>query len=203
MNSRVERTWFCPITDSMRINSFLKLNNLRGHDYRPDWRSLVEFGDPGKVTAYIARESILGIVLLEDFVGGGSQMTSAIEWAANYVPHLPILVVPLVCCPAGVEQGKTLASRYKNVTFSPVLKVREPLLLKSSSQLGEPAIFRKARDLITAEQHRLDEWHSAPFGWDGVGAIISLFTNCPDNTLPIIFHSGPAWEALFPRLRRG
>ena len=26
-------TWFCPITDSMRINSFLKLNGLRGHDH--------------------------------------------------------------------------------------------------------------------------------------------------------------------------
>src|SRR5262245_24236621 len=33
IDQRVVRTWFCPLTDSMRINSFLKLNNLSGHNH--------------------------------------------------------------------------------------------------------------------------------------------------------------------------
>ena len=36
----IGRTWFCPITDSLRINAFLKANHLKGHEFRPDWRSL-------------------------------------------------------------------------------------------------------------------------------------------------------------------
>ncbi len=64
----LERTWFCPVTDSMRINIFYHLNHIAGRDYRPDWRSLVEFGDPVKLRAFLCDE-IDRLVLLEDFVG--------------------------------------------------------------------------------------------------------------------------------------
>ena len=49
------RTWFCPVTDSMKINSFLKLNDLGGHGIRPDWLSLAEVGDGGEDCAVCRR----------------------------------------------------------------------------------------------------------------------------------------------------
>jgi hypothetical protein len=203
MNRRVQNTWFCPITDSMRINSFLKLNNLRGHDFRPDWRSLVQFADPASVRKYVQDQAIQGLVLLEDFVGGGTQMTSSVIWAATQLPQIPILVVPLVCCPKGAREGRKLEQRFANLKFAPVLLIGESQLVGPLATPNEPSIFAQTRVVVRAEQHRLDEWRSDPFGFDHVGALVTLFTNCPDNTLPMIFHSGSSWEALFPRLRRG
>ena len=92
----ISETWFCPITDSMRINSFLKANKLTGKTHRPDWRSLRKFGDPAKIRQFINDNQIRRVVLLEDFVGSGTQMLSAIKFAADISSDIEILVLPLV-----------------------------------------------------------------------------------------------------------
>lgn len=194
------RTWFCPITDSMRINAFLKLNDLPGHDHRPDWRSLMEFGDPQRIQAYVASEGIEYLVLLEDFVGGGSQMRDAVEWAAQILPTIPILVIPLVCCPGGVTTGREITLQHPNVTFSPTLTLRPQLFLTELPNIDEPEIFARVRDIILRVQPRLGGVQ--PFGFDRTGALIALYTNCPDNTLPIVHHRGTQWAPLFSRVRR-
>ena len=123
LDTAVARTWFCPITDSMRINSFLKANKLDGKTHRPDWRSLRQFADPKKIIKYINSNNIDRLVLLEDFVGSGTQMGSAITFAANISAAFEILVVPLVTCPAGDETGHSLAAKYNNVSYDPVLVI--------------------------------------------------------------------------------
>ncbi len=97
--------WFCPITDSMRINSFLKVNQLIGksHDTRlaipPQvWRFKPRYLSTSTPTKY-AR-----IVLLEDFVGSGTQMESAVKHAAAISADIRVLACPLVTCPEGLQR---------------------------------------------------------------------------------------------------
>jgi hypothetical protein len=202
ISNLMQNTWFCPITDSMRINGFLKLNGLRGHDYRPDWRSLQEFADKKRLEDYMTTTGIQRLILLEDFVGSGQQMKSTVAWAAAAFPALPIMVVPLVCCPTGIMTGSELEKSYQNVTFSATLTLKPELFLREQAQVNEPEIFTRVREIILRVKSRLDNWQSKPFGFEGTGALVALYSNCPDNTLPIIHHRGDHWTPLFFRIRR-
>lgn len=202
IDTLMQNTWFCPITDSMRINAFLKLNGLHGHDYRPDWRSLEMFGDKAKLRAYVTWAGIERLVLLEDFVGTGNQMASSVAWAASTFPTIPILVTPLVCCPRAIATGTQLTAAHANVTFSPTLTLRPELFLRDNPQENEPEIFTRVRDIILRMRARLDNWGRVPFGYEATGALVALYSNCPDNTLPIIHHRGDRWAPLFSRIRR-
>jgi hypothetical protein len=199
---RMKNTWFCPITDSMRINSFLKLNGMRGHNHRPDWRSLCEFANSQSVIDYIATQKIERIVLLEDFIGSGQQMLETVKWASKTLPTVPILVIPLICCPRGEWVGRALSNRYPNVSFAPALSLKENLFLKRNPVANEPRVFAEVRQIIENVRHRLDGWATESFGYKWTGALVTLFSNCPDNTLPIIHHTGDNWTALFSRIRR-
>ena len=202
LKTAMTQTWFCPITDSMQINAFLKLNSLGGHSHRPDWRSLEELGDPAKIREYVTSENIRRLVLLEDFVGSGIQMTSSVSWAAETLPDTPILVIPLVCCPAGSDAGHSLAKRYPNLQFAPVLTLSSHLFLLREPQAEEPAEFERVRELSEQLAHRFGRMFDLPFGFGDTGALVVLYSNCPDNTLPIIHDQGLEWEALFPRIAR-
>lgn len=201
IRTAMQHTWFCPITDSMRINSFLKLNGLRGHNHRPDWRSLQMFGDPARIQAYLTANSIERIVLLEDFVGTGDQMSNSVAWAAGNFPATQILVMPLVCCPRGVETGALLAA-FANVTFSATLTLRPELFLRETHQADEPELFTRVRAIIQHVRARLNGWQAEPFGYEATGALVALYSNCPDNTLPLIHAQGDQWAPLFSRIRR-
>lgn len=196
-----KKTWFCPITDSMRINAYLKLNGQSGHKHRPDWRTLETFGDRAKVQRFVTDEGIERLVLLEDFVGSGTQMKSSVKWAAETL-DIPILLIPLVCCPKGIETGEALSNRYSKLSFAPTLSLRTEAFLPPSARHNEPSVFTKIRDIIDRVKHRFPEWHSAPYGYLSTGALVALFSNCPDNTVALIHEKGPSWEPLFSRITR-
>lgn len=195
------QTWFCPVTDSMNINSFLKVNNLHGQDIRADWRSLEALGDSSAIQEHVVKQGIRRIAFLEDFVGSGDQMRSTIIWAREVLPDLPILLAPLICCPEGNVTGRLLAKRY-NISFAPTLLIRADQFLLPEAQPLEPELFGEVRTLIQNVKARLGDWIDEPFGHADTGAIFSMFSNCPDNSLPIIHHHGSDWNALFPRVRR-
>lgn len=208
INAGVETTWFCPITDSMRINSFLKVNKLAGKSHIPDWRSLRKFGDKAKILEFIQANHIDRIVLLEDFVGSGTQMKSAVNFAATLSEQIPILVCPLVICPGGSVVGSDLASINTNVTFTPVLQLTDSMLIKPDSQEGEAGICDSVRNLILNVKDRLgvqegDALSQRFHGYKGTGAVVAMYSNCPNNSLPIICDNTDRWSALFPRIKRG
>ncbi len=202
LTEAMSRTWFCPITDSMSINTFLKINLQGGHSCRPDWRSFVEMGSPEKIRAYVKKEGIQRVVLLEDFVGSGTQMTSSVEWAAETLPNTPMLVAPLVCCPGGVDAGADLVRRFPWIRFEPTLSLRPELFLLRSPQLTEPDEFDTVRAISEREAHRFGRSFDEPFGFHDTGALVVLHGNTPDNTLPLLHDQGTAWDALFPRISR-
>jgi len=78
IREELESTWFCAITDSMQIAKFYHINNIEGTDLRPDWRVLNTLGSATKISDFMKDKKLKRIVLLEDFVGSGSQMCSAV-----------------------------------------------------------------------------------------------------------------------------
>lgn len=201
LEEAVRTTWFCPVTDSMNINSFLKVNNLKGKDVRADWRSFESVADPQELRHHVQGEGISRIVFLEDFVGTGDQMRSTIVWAREALPDLPMLFCPLICCPEGADTGSRLRRRYR-IDFAPVLSLRPELFLLPEPQDGEPDLFADVRALIGRIEDHLGDWSEEPFGHGATGAVFSMYSNCPDNTLPIIHEQNESWDALFPRIRR-
>lgn len=201
LTDAVRDTWFCPVTDSMNINAFLKKNQVQGNDVRGDFRSYVTIGDPDLLRKHIADGGIKRLVLVEDFVGSGEQMRTTVVWARKTLTDISILLAPLVCCPEGLEVGQILA-KTQNLTFAPTLSLRPELFLLPEVTADEPAVFGEVRLLIDKVKHRLGRWQDEPFGHGQTGAIIATFSNCPDNTLPIIHEENPQWKALFPRIRR-
>ena len=207
LNAGAAETWFCPVTDSMRINSFLKVNKLTGKSHRPDWRSLRKFGDSERIRQYIIINQIQRIVLLEDFVGSGTQMQSAVRFAAAISADIEILVLPLVTCPAGDQIGHELEEKIANVSYEPVVVIPSEMFIKADPQPNEPPFFQTVRDLIVQVRTRLskpamDAESQRYHGYKGTGAVITMYSNCPDNSLPIIYDDTEEWHALFPRIER-
>jgi hypothetical protein len=187
----------------------LSINHISGRNYRPDWLSLKKFAEPHKVDAYISTAKIETLVLLEDFIGSGSQVEPAINFLGSLPSKTPALVLPLVLCPTGVDTGMKWEHKYSNVTCRSVLTLNQKDFLYDIPQGGEPSEFSDFRQLaidtfkdvlggVSAKDAKID----TPFGFDKTGGLIVLATNCPDNTLPLIHHNSPTWSALFPRASR-
>ena len=205
LSAGIDETWFCPITDSMRINSYFKVNRLEGRSHQPDWRSLRKFGDPEKLRKFLVTNSIRRIVLLEDFVGSGTQMGSAVTFAAELDPNIQILACPLVICPDGDAEGNALHARFPNVTFDPVLKIAPSMLIKPGMQPDEPPLHAAIRSLTQRVRHLLAEPGRDEEGYHGykqTGAVFAMYSNCPNNSLPILHDHTNAWSPLFPRIKR-
>jgi hypothetical protein len=204
LQQAVARSWFCPITDSMRINAFYHLNHISGRDFRPDWRSLRQFGSEDKIRRYLTDQGIDRIVLLEDFIGSGDQMKKAVEFAVTF--GTPVLVVPLVICPIGAQVGQLLSSQNPTVTFSPVISLQEAAFITAAARPNEEPLFGELR-LIAIDMfnglpadEQVDVYTA--FGFRGTGSLVVMYTNCPDNTLPLVHHNSAAWKPLFPRASR-
>jgi hypothetical protein len=199
LSAAVDGAWICPITDSLRINAFLKINKVVGHDHRPHWRSLAKFGDVTKISAYMATNNITKVAMLEDFVGTGSQIESTVEFACANFPDIDFLVCPLVICPQGDELLERLAAKHNRLSYFPALVLPKTSLLTPAATPGEPAAFGSARDLINRESSRLGPNR---FGYRDTGALVVLFSNCPDNTLAVFREENADWQPLFPRIWR-
>jgi len=208
-------TWYCPVSDSMPIGDFYHVNNLGGIDHRPDFRSLHKFGDIGRVRDYMTHhENARGepsplnrIVLLEDFVGGGTQL-EAVEFASGLSPDLPVLFVPMIICPRGVEKTRALMGRYGNLRYCPLIELSSDLFVNRNECLGNTALGQAIRQLAeTTYTHVVGDNSSKPlpytlFGFRETGALVVMYSNTPANTLALVHHESNTWRALFPRSAR-
>jgi hypothetical protein len=214
-------TWFCPVTDSFRINAFFHVNNLAaGANLRPDWHSLLKLGDTYKINAYCVKNKIKRLVLLEDFVGGGSQSLATVRFAATHIHDLQVLFVPLVVCPKGVENARKLeiemckrrdgALRYEAAMELP----KDAFLTLKQSPYVEPNSYvNDLRILINTTYPQVSGNKLPgpkpydPFGFpcsDPTGGLVVMYSNTPDNTLPLIHWRPPenTWNPVFPRHSR-
>lgn len=215
-----EKTWFCPITDSMDINEFYKANQLNGVGYRFGFaglkklvdlgatdisRSLKAYMDQPGANSGVPRPSLERIVLLEDIVGSATQCIKAVEWAAKELDR-PILFIPLILCPSGLEELQKLESQLADrLTVRPIVELRRQDLLgpERKGAVGWP-IASELEALVkkVSPSHKIGpNW---TFGYKNTGCSVTTFSNTPDNTPPLVWYrSEYGWEPLFPRVQRG
>jgi len=198
----IKKTWFCPLTDSMHISDFYHVNNITGIEYRPDWLSLDQFADVNKIEEYMNSHELSYLVLLEDFIGSGDQVNHCIEFAAKLRSQFQILVIPLVICAEGLREGKSFERTYKNLTFEPVMTIAETDLVGLNAKQNESELFTLIRDVCKRLEPKL-HWRYGAFGFHDTGALLVMYTNCPDNTLSLIHDKSKGeWNPLFPRSTR-
>ncbi|MCV6595956.1 MAG: hypothetical protein OIF40_02565 [Mangrovicoccus sp.] len=208
---RINQSWICPISDSLRINSFLKVNGLKSLDKRPDWRSLKQFGNVEKIQEYVSNKKIHDLVLLEDFVGSGTQAKGTVKFAAQTLPDTRILLCPLIVCPKGDKLLQDVANELDNVTYDPALVLPASAFHSfEETQAGNvgqtEAFLLRIKDKLGVKQEDLDQFkvtlEQFVFGFKETGAKVVMYSNCPNNTLPIFHHEAENWSPLFPRVNR-
>ena len=214
-----KRTWYCPITDSMDINEFYHVNHISGVEHRPSFATLAML-DPitdepasallknlqffiNKPDRRIGSLPLERLVLLEDFVGSGTQMKAAIEWAAKKL-NIPTLVVPLIICAPGRDALTDLTEVLKPlISSAPIVQVDTCELLGPRSQgLNRWLKSSDMEALAKRLSGRLPG--NAPFGYKKTGCSVVTYSNTPNNSLSLI-HQNPrkqTWNPLFPRSSR-
>jgi len=208
---QVRQTWFCAITDSMNIAAFYHVNNIEGVKYRPAWRTLCDLAEPksDEIAKYMmgCDPPLTQIVLLEDFVGTGTQSLPTVQFVATLPTEAPVLLCPLIIAPDGSAKYAELEQSHENLTYSPVMELPEQAFVTVNAQPDEPQFFADLRD-AAVRLHDLVCGSSpknlyGPFGFGRNGGLVVLFSNCPDNSLPLLHHSSDSpWYALFPRSSR-
>ncbi len=203
----VRDTWFCPITDSMQIARFHHLNQIVGKDLRPDWRTLASFGDPKRVRNYMDEHGFTKLVLLEDFVGTGNQAAEAIRFALDLRDDLEIFVLSLIICPEGLSRLQREAdSAGGRVTIAASVVVPAGALLRPDAQAEDPEIFARFRELLVRLDPLVGNMESTGsdrlFGFRSTGALVVLYTNCPNNAPPVLHWASDSWSPVFPRSER-
>jgi len=217
-----ERTWFCPITDSMDINEFYKINHLMGVGHRPGFATLEMLakrsGNPNpqlaqNVLQYMANPSLDAanpaaplerIVLLEDIVGSGSQCLNAVRWAVSEL-RKPVLFITLILCPNGVDALRAEeAASGGRLTVRPVVELSRGDLLGPERQSQPGWSISAAIEGLALRYAGRASAGMETFGYRNTGCSLTTFANTPDNTIPMV-HNKPrtgGWEPLFPRVHR-
>lgn len=214
LEGEIRSTWFCPVTDSFRINQFYHLNQISSkHTFRPDWRSLKKFADREKIVQYILSHGTKHIVLLEDFVGSGTQAKSPVEFACEVLSDerladVNLFFVPLIICPKGIEKIDTLQEKYINFSYQALIKIKNSDLVNEEilDQFPEKneivqmvqATFEQVKGALDNEELKKIE----AFGYKNTGGLLVMYTNTPNNTLPLIFLESDTWSPLFKRHSR-
>lgn len=196
--------WPCPVTDSLRINGFLHLTGLSGKSLRPDWLSMRQFSCPAKIKLYQIKEGIKYLVLIEDFVGSGGQISRALKFAAAEFDG-PILLIPLLVCAPGNRKIKDVINKFerKNIYYRPVTILSDECLVSETPNLGEPKLFSDLRLIMKTGYQSMDfALDGEEFGWNKTGSLVVMYSNCPNNTPPIFHHRTTTWNPLFPRSER-
>jgi hypothetical protein len=172
---------------------------------------LRQFGSEKRILDYVAENEIKRIVLLEDFVGTGTQARKAIEFAGNLRPAspIPVLVVPLVICPKA-EQAIAQLNLPGHVTVAPVLRLPKRAFICEPPEGEEPQLLAAIRALASRTYLVVSDGEApnnkkkpfGPLGYKATGGLVVMYSNAPDNTLPIIHWRSKKWKPLFPRHSR-
>jgi hypothetical protein len=202
MDEMIKSTWFCPVTDSFRINQFYHVNNVSAtHEFRPDWRSLKKFGSDDKISTYIKNNNVKQIVLLEDFVGTGGQVFNPLKYCVETF-DLKVLFVPLIICNPGCEKLKEIT--HQNFSFNPVIHIPKENLVNKRGFTNAPLVeyISLSENLFDAIMGTNDRSRMKTFGYEDTGCLTVMHSNTPNNSIPLIHVESNTWDALFKRHSR-
>lgn len=215
-----QRTWFCPITDSLLISLFHHVNSITDKERKPPYRDLAEFGSPELVLEYISENKFNKLVLLEDFIGTGTQAMKAVKWALKNLP-IPILFCPIIAGEEALERYSQLTEKVRSdesdkfqcpsFEFEPIFKLGGDCFTYNEAEEASP-LFKNISNLNEKIHKVLETTNShCPEGEWGFckpdsklrGSTAVMFSNTPNNSLPLIWHGAEGqWNPLFPRVAR-
>lgn len=211
-NERFEKTWYCPVTDSLLISVFHHANSISGKERRPAFRELKYFSDANKINNYLNKKKIARVVLLEDCVCTGDQCFNTVKWAVDNL-GVPILFCPMIIADEAVQRFLDFKLSLPEPGFfeiNPVFKLgADCFLLRSDGP--SPQLYEHVRALAERVHAELAKEGQAPkegaLGyWNEAsrekGATIVLFSNTPNNTVSLVHHDSRLWKPLFPRVTR-
>lgn len=207
------------ITDSFNLGEFLRINDIHGHSVRYTWEQEIDDWDQDEFCRRVMRRGIQNeiekryLVLLEDFVGSGSQAERAIRSAqairkTDGTFAYEVLFCPLIICPDGAEWATRLQVDFPNFHYSPVLELHDDGFIKPNAVPGENTEFPELRDCLSRLHPTVVgpppvDQDFGPFGYQQTGAVFVKYDNCPDNTLPVLHRKrNNFWEPLFRRASR-
>lgn len=230
-----ETTWYCPVTDSMDINEFYHVNHLESIKHRPSFATVAMLDrgiNPGddslgppppnerfrrNLFNYLKNPdpandapAIKRLVLLEDFVGSGTQASSALRWAAKNL-EIPVLFVPLLICPQGKATVQEVVQKFPdNLKCEAIIEVEAAEILGQnpacatwpSATIVEELAKCTFPMINTSDQKSEDRAPFNPFGYKETGCSIATYSNTPNNSLPMLHHKSHNWKPLFPRVSR-
>jgi len=194
---------FASVTESCDVGLLLKTNNLHG------LRRPVLLGpDVQRATSVVRAlpQELSGLIVCEDIVGTGKQAGRILQAVEHLVPSSwRLLFVPLIVFEVGL---KNLVTDYLQRTpVRPVITLPQRYCLRSAPKAQEPELFKVVRGIVKNTRHRvlqpLDDLDDPPadaFGYEDSGGLLVTCHNAPNNTLPLIHHRSPTWNALFRRL---
>ena len=208
----LSETWFCPISDSLRISAFYHVNNIAGRDYRPDWRCLSKFSNEDKLKNFIEQSGIKRIVLLEDFVGSGGQASTIVGFIRKLDLKVEVLIVPLLICPKGDDALRLSVKKDKYIEYRPVVVIPKSEIFTVEEIDGENDYIREVREINAKHSEKIgvdfkvdnaERVKVGSFGYKNTGALVVMYSNCPNNTLALIHKDNSLeWKSLFPRSER-
>jgi len=222
---RFDRTWFCPVTDSLLISVFHHVNEIEGKNRKPAFRELMLFGDEtldpdkNKIHQHIRAKNYQRIVLLEDFVGTGGQSFKTVEWAVRTL-RIPVLFCPMIISPEGAAKYRDLQVAFSreqaanpalpDFDFIPVFEMSGDCFVHSTENVPEPLFMRictlaeEIHARLSESQQHCKEGALGYWNEDSPqkGATVVMFSNTPNNSLPLLHHSAESWSPLFPRVAR-
>jgi hypothetical protein len=193
----------------MGISDFYHANSIQGVTQRPAFMPLVEFGDANRICTHMQQQGLRRLVLLEDFVGSGSQAESSVHWAIANL-NIEVMFVSLIVCPRGAERMRALAGHLPRFSFEPVIEIQASDVF-GPRRIGGDALLVAAVEALAPHCHPQVTGAAAhdpafapygPFGYDRTGASVVMFSNVPDNTLPFVHNQSTTWKPLFPRVSR-
>ncbi|MEK6364985.1 MAG: hypothetical protein V4803_05000 [Burkholderia gladioli] len=200
LNAARDNTWICPITDSLRINAFRHINHLEQPEYFPDWRCLAKFGDATAIRQYIAESNIRYLVLIEDFVGGGTQVSPAVNFAATEL-GIPVLIVALIIADEGNSAIRQQIAPYAHMSYEPIVVLPPSSTVTRQPTQGEPHQQTTMRNLV--QKYAAITGDRKPFGRNrDHGYFVVTYANCPNNSIRLIHADSNNWSPLFPRSGR-
>ena len=117
-----------------------------------------------------------------------------------------LLVVP----PEKSIQLARLSFQGKDIDFTPILKLNQTAFISETPQPDEKELTKTIRKIANRTyllvsngvlpDNKTPPYH--PFGWQQVGGVVIMYSNTPDNTLPMYHHRSSTWDPLFPRHSR-
>ena len=213
LQAALAKTAFTEVTDSFGIGNFLRWNNIAGHGPRYSWNQHISAWDSQAFNREIMQANSDAprehLVLLEDFVGSGTQMAKAVTLACAQPERYNVLFCPIVICPRGASAARALVTEYPHFSYAPVIELPASAFITEQPLAGEDIHFQSIRQAMLALHGKVSgtpgSWpeSTSPFGYKDTGAIFCKFDNCPDNSLPLLHHrSDLGWAPLFPRISR-